>query len=307
MPPLKLAFMGTPDFALPTLDALLKSDHEIAAVYTQPPRRAGRGQRLRKTPVHTLADAHGLAVRTPGSLKADSDRAAFAALDLDAAVVVAYGLILPVPVLEAPRLGCINVHASLLPRWRGAAPIQRAIMAGDDETGVSIMMIEQGLDSGPVLLTRRVAITGHTTAGTLHDALAVAGATALVEGLDGLAAGRLEPTRQPDQGITVAAKIDKQEAHIDWSRPVAEVDRRIRGLNPFPGAFFEYEGARIQVLRAQPVSEAGAPGEVLDDALTVACGDGAIRILEVKRAGKSAMNTKDMLRGFPIGKGARLD
>lgn len=308
MTALKLAFMGTPDFAVPTLAALIEADHEIAAVYTRPAKPAGRGQHIAKTPVQKLAERHDLTVRAPSNFKDKKDVEDFAALDLDAAVVVAYGVILPPRVLEAPRLGCINIHASLLPRWRGAAPIQRAIMAGDKEAGVTIMMIEQALDAGPVLLDRRVPITPRATAGSLHDALAAISAPALMAALDGLASGTLKPRAQPEDGVIYAHKIGKSEARIDWSRPSIEVDRMVRGLSPHPGAFFEVQGERIQVLDSEAVSDgaAGAPGEVLDDGLLVACGEGAVRLLEVKRAGKGAMSARDMLRGFPIAPGARL-
>ena len=303
----RLAFMGTPDFAVPTLTALIEAGHEIAAVYTQPPRAAGRGKRPRPSPVQIVAESHGVEVRTPARLKDAAAQAAFAALDLDAAVVVAYGLILPPPILAAPRLGCLNLHGSLLPRWRGAAPIQRAIMAGDRETGVAVMQMDAGLDTGPVLLEERVAIGPKTTAGELHDALARLGAPLMVEALAGLADGRLMPRPQGESGVTYADKIEKSEACIDWSRPAAALDCQIRGLSPFPGAWFAHDDARIKVLLAEPLADAAGPaGTVLDDRLTVACGAGALRLLELQRAGKAPMPAEALLRGFPIPAGARL-
>ena len=303
----RLAFMGTPDFAVPTLTALIEAGHEIAAVYTQPPRAAGRGKRPRPSPVQIVAESHGIEVRTPARLKDAAAQAAFAVLDLDAAVVVASGLILPPPILAAPRLGCLNLHGSLLPRWRGAAPIQRAIMAGDRETGVAVMQMDAGLDTGPVLLEERVAIGPKTTAGELHDALARLGAPLMVEALAGLADGRLTPRPQGESGVTYADKIEKSEARIDWSRPAAALDCQIRGLSPFPGAWFAHDDARIKVLLAEPLADAAGPaGTVLDDRLTVACGAGALRLLELQRAGKAPMPAEALLRGFPIPAGARL-
>ena len=304
---LRLAFMGTPDFAVPTLTALIGAGHDIAAVYTQPPRAAGRGKQPRPSPVHRVAREHGFEVRTPERLKDPQQQAAFAALGLDAAVVVAYGLILPPPILAAPRLGCLNLHASLLPRWRGAAPIQRAIMAGDSETGVAVMQMEAGLDTGPVLLEERMAIGPTDTAGDLHDELARLGAPLMVDALAGLADGRLTPRPQAASGVTYADKIDKSEARIDWSRPAADLDCQIRGLSPFPGAWFEHDGARVKVLLAEPLADgAGPSGTVLDGRLTVACGDGALRLLELQRAGKAPMSADALLRGFPIPAGTRL-
>lgn len=299
--------MGTPDFAVPTLTALIASGHDIAVVYSQPPRAAGRGKQPRPSPVQRVAESHGIEVRTPDQLKDSEAQAAFAELDLDAAVVVAYGLILPPPILAAPRLGCLNLHASLLPRWRGAAPIQRAIMAGDAETGVAVMQMEAGLDTGSVFLEERVAIGPQTTAGDLHDQLARLGAPLMVEALAGLADGRLTPRPQAESGVTYADKIDKSEARIDWSRPAAALDCLIRGLSPFPGAWFEQDGARIKVLLAEPVTDiSGTPGTAMDDRLTVACGAGALRLLELQRAGKAPMSADALLRGFPIPAGTRL-
>ena len=303
---LRLAFMGTPDFAAPTFLALLAAGHEIACVYTRAPRPAGRGQRERPSPIHALAAERGLAVRTPRTLKDAAEQAAFAALGLDAAVVVAYGLILPQAVLDAPRLGGLNLHASLLPRWRGAAPIARAIMAGDAETGVMAMQMEAGLDTGPILAERRVAIGADETAGELHDRLAALGAPLMVEALDGLAAGRLFPRPQDEAGATYAPKLDKAEARLDWRRGAAELHRLVRGLSPFPGAWFEAGGARVKALRATLADGAGEPGAVLDDRLTVACGDGALRLTELQREGRGPLPSEAFLRGFPLGPGQRL-
>lgn len=301
---LRLAFMGTPEFSVPALAELIGAGHEIACVYSQPPRKAGRGMAETRAPVHVFAVDHGIETRTPPSLKGADEQAAFAALGLDAAVVAAYGLILPEPVLAAPRLGCLNIHASLLPRWRGAAPIQRAIMAGDRETGVSIMQMEKGLDTGPVLLMERTRIGPRETAGDLHDRLSQIGASLMVRALSALERGPLEVTPQPDEGVTYAAKIDKAEAHIDWTRSAADLDGHIRGLAPFPGAWCEIEAGgkmhRIKVLRALPVDGNSAPGTVLDDALTIACGNGALRLEQVQRAGRGVQQAEDFLRGFPV-------
>lgn len=303
---LRLVFMGTPDFAVPALAALIAAGHEIAAVYTQPPRPAGRGHKLQPSPVHRLADAHGIPVRTPRSLRKAEAQEEFAALTADAAVVAAYGLILPPAILEAPRLGCINLHASLLPRWRGAAPIQRAIMAGDAETGITVMQMDEGLDTGGMLLRQSVPIGPEATAGSLHDDLAAIGGPLIVRTLDEVAAGRLRAEPQPDTGITYAEKIDKAEAGIDWSRSAAALDCHIRGLSPFPGAWFEHDGVRIKVLLSEPADGAGEPGLVLDDRLTVACGEGAVRLKRLQRAGKAAMDVDDYQRGRAISAGTRL-
>jgi len=309
---LRLAFMGTPDFAVPVLAEILAAGHEVVAVWSQPPRKAGRGMAEQPSPVHRFAGEHGIPVFTPASLKGEAEQAAFAALDLDVAVVVAYGLLLPKPVLDAPRLGCLNLHASLLPRWRGAAPIQRAIMAGDRETGVMVMQMEEGLDTGPVLLAERVGIAPRETAGSLHDRLSQIGASLMVRALAALARGGLEPTPQPETGVTYAKKIDKAEARIDWSRPASELDCIIRGLTPFPGAFFEAgegkEKTRIKVLRAKPVAKNDKPGTILEagEHIVVACGEGALEIAELQRAGKSPMLARDFLRGFPLAAGEVL-
>ncbi|SMC51493.1 methionyl-tRNA formyltransferase [Primorskyibacter flagellatus] len=296
--------MGSPDFSVPVLEALVSAGHEIVCVYCQPPRPAGRGKKDRPTPVHARADAMGLEVRHPVSLKSEEAQAALAALDADIAVVVAYGLILPQAVLDAPRLGCLNIHASLLPRWRGAAPIHRAIMAGDAETGVCIMQMEAGLDTGPVLLRRATAIGAEETTGVLHDRLSAIGAEAIVEALDVLPS--LTPHAQSDEGVTYAAKIDKAEAAVDWTRAAVEVSRQIRGLSPFPGAWTLADGARIKLLGAALAPGSGPPGTVLDDAFTVACGTGAVRITRAQRAGKGAQDAETFLRGNPIPKGAQL-
>jgi len=295
---LRLAFMGTPDFAVPSLSALLDAGHEVACVYCQPPRPAGRGHHVQRSPVHVLAESRGLPVRTPKSLRPPEAQAEFAALGLDAAVVAAYGLILPVPVLDAPRLGCLNVHASLLPRWRGAAPIHRALLAGDAETGVTIMQVEAGLDTGPMLLAESVPITATATASSLHDQLAALGARMIVEALDGVAAGRLTATPQPAEGVTYAAKLEREEGRLDWTRPAADLERRVRALTPWPGVWFEAAGERVKVLAAEVVGGAAPPGTPLDDDLTIACGDGAIRLLKVQRQGRGVVDGGAFLRGF---------
>ncbi len=289
--------MGTPDFSVPVLDALAAAGHDIVAVYCQPPRPAGRGRKKRPSPVQRRAEALGLPVHHPETLKTPEARARFAAHGADVAVVVAYGLILPRPVLDAPARGCLNIHASLLPRWRGAAPIQRAIMAGDDETGVCIMQMEAGLDTGPVLLRKVVPIGPQDTAGDLHDRLSALGAAAIVEALSRL--DSLTPEPQPETGVTYAAKVDKAEARIDWTRPAAQVDRQIRGLSPFPGAWCDVNGERVKLLRSRLVSGSGAPGEVLDG-FTVACGGGAVEVQEAQRAGKRPMPAQELLRGWKL-------
>ncbi|WP_170434841.1 methionyl-tRNA formyltransferase [Ruegeria arenilitoris] len=301
---MRVIFMGTPEFSVPVLDALVQAGHEIAAVYCQPPRPAGRGKKDRPTPVHARAEALGLPVRHPTSLKSPEEQAAFAALKADVAVVVAYGLILPQPILDAPRHGCLNIHASLLPRWRGAAPIHRAIMAGDAETGVCIMQMEAGLDTGPVLLRQATPIGPEETTAQLHDRLSAMGADLIVQALDRLP--ELTPEPQPEVGVTYAAKIDKAEARVDWSRPAVEVDRQIRGLSPFPGAWTQIEGERVKLFASRLSDGQGMPGEVLDDALRVACGTGAVELLRLQRAGKAAQDRETFLRGWPIPAGTRL-
>jgi methionyl-tRNA formyltransferase len=302
---LRLAFMGTPDFAVPTLAGLITYGHEIAAVYSQPARPKGRGLASEPTPVAKLAKARGIEVRTPLTLKTAEEQAAFAELRVDAAIVIAYGLLLPKPVLAAPVLGCFNLHASLLPRWRGAAPIQRAIMAGDEETGAMVMRMDEGLDTGPVLATAFTPI-GRKTFGALHDELAQAGAELIVRTVSQLERGETKEQAQPAQGATYAKKIEKEEARVDWSAPAAEIDCKIRGLSPFPGAWCEYKGERLKILLAEPAPGRGAPGQVLDDALTIVCGEGALKLLRVQRAGRGPMNVADLLRGFPIPRGTML-
>jgi methionyl-tRNA formyltransferase len=303
---LRLAFMGTPDFAVPCFDALVAAGHEIAAVYTQPPRQAGRGRKPRPSPVQQAAERQSFEVRTPLSLKEAGEQVAFATLNLDAAVVVAYGLLLPRRVLAAPRLGCLNIHASLLPRWRGAAPIQRAIMAGDGETGVTIMQMDEGLDTGPILLREPIAIAAEETAGTLHDRLAALGARLIVTALDGLAAGKLTATPQPAEGAVYAAKLGRADEIIDWRKSADEIARQVRALAPAPGAWFPAKGERIKLLAAQPAGGTGEPGAILDDQLTIACGVGALRPLQLQRAGRAPMAAADFLRGFPLPPGTRL-
>lgn len=302
---LRLAFMGTPDFAVPTLAELIAQGHDIAAVYSQPPRPKGRGMALEPTPVHQFAQKAGLPVRHPVSLKGEAEQAEFAALDLDAAIVVAYGLLLPKAILNAPKLGCFNLHASLLPRWRGAAPIQRAVMAGDEETGVMVMQMEEGLDTGPVLMAERVRI-GRKTSGELTAELSRLGADLMVRALGALERGGVTPQPQSADGVTYARKITKDEACIDWSKSAAEIDAHVRGLAPAPGAFTEVKGERLKILSALPVKDRGEPGEVITDDLTVACGDGALKLLKVQRAGKGAMEARELLKGFPLPPGTRF-
>ncbi len=303
---LRLIFMGTPDFAVPTLVELAARGHEIAAVYTRAAKPAGRGMELQPTPVEREGRRLGLPVLTPKTLKNEAAQAAFRAHNADAAVVVAYGLILPKPVLEAPRLGCFNVHASLLPRWRGAAPIHRAIMAGDKESGVTIMRMDEGLDTGAMAMAERVAITSDMTAGDLHDALARLGADVMLRALAAAERRSLALKPQPDAGVTYAAKISKDETRIDWAKPWNEVHNHIRGLSPFPGAWFELDDVRVRALRSTKGEGSGVPGAVLDDKLTIACGDGAVRLTQVQRAGKQPMSAEEFLRGSPVKAGGRL-
>ena len=301
---MRIAFMGTPDFAVPTLEALIAAGHDLAAVYTQPPRPAGRGKAPRPSPVQLRAEAAGIEVRTPRSLRDSDAQGQFAALALDAAVVAAYGLILPRPILDAPRLGCLNVHASLLPRWRGAAPIQRAILAGDPRTGVTIMQMEEGLDTGPMLASMATPI-GRKTAGELTDELAGLGGQWMVEVLARLA--QIGPRPQDEARATYAPKIGKEEARLDFTRTAAELERRVRAFNPWPGAWFEAGGERIKLLAADPVEAGGAPGDVLPDkGLTIACGEHALAAVLVQRAGRAPVSGPEFLRGFPIPPGTRL-
>ncbi|MEA2870117.1 MAG: methionyl-tRNA formyltransferase [Hyphomicrobiales bacterium] len=305
--PLRLIFMGTPDFAVPTLVELVGRGHEVAAVYTRAPKPAGRGMELQPTPVEREARRFGLCVLTPKTLRSEDAVAAFRAHKADAAVVVAYGLILPKPILDAVPLGCFNLHASLLPRWRGAAPINRAIMAGDAESGVCVMKMEEGLDTGPVALREAIPIAPDMTAGELHDALASLGARMMPVALGALERGTLQLTPQESEGVTYAAKIDKSETRIDWSKPWKAVHDHCRGLSPFPGAWFELPDAgRIKVLRTTKGEGSGAPGAVLDDRLTIACREGAVRIVEVQRAGRQPMTAQDFLRGTRIVPGTLL-
>lgn len=294
---MRVIFMGTPEFSVPVLDALVGAGHEVVSVYSQPPRPAGRGKKERPSPVHARAEALGLPVRHPVSLRDSGTQVAFAALEADVAVVVAYGLILPQAVLDAPRAGCLNIHASLLPRWRGAAPIHRAIMAGDAKTGVCIMQMEAGLDTGPVLLRDETEIGVEETTGALHDRLSPMGAALIVEALQQV--DRLTPDAQPNDGVTYATKIDKAEARIDWSLSAVQVDRLIRGLSPFPGAWCEVAGERVKLLSSRLSDGQGAAGQVLGG-FTVACGDGAVEVTRIQRAGKSPMLTEDALRGLAM-------
>ena len=310
--PLRLIFMGTPDFAVPTLLELVAHGHEVAAVYTRAPKPGGRrGLQLQPTPVEQEARRLGIPVLTPTTLKTPEALDEFQAHDADAAVVVAYGMILPQAILDAPRLGCFNLHASLLPRWRGAAPINRAIMAGDAESGVMVMKMDVGLDTGDVAMAERLPITDSMTASDLHDALAPLGADLMVRAMGGLERGGLQLTKQSEDGVTYAAKIEKAEARIDWKRPAREVLRHIHGLSPFPGAWCELAGeaepVRLKILRCELASGSGSPGDVLDDNLAIACGDRAIRIVELQRAGKGPMKSADFLRGTALKPPARLD
>jgi methionyl-tRNA formyltransferase len=310
MAPFRIVFMGTPDFAVPTLRAVLDGGHEVACVYTQPPRAAGRGMALRKSPVQLQAEQAGVPVNTPERLRGAEEQERFRALNADAAVVVAYGLILPKVILDTPRFGCLNLHASLLPHWRGAAPINRAIMAGDRETGASIIRMDEGLDTGPVCLETKVAIGPEETAGELHDRLAALGASLMVSALEKLKQGSLS-CRPQHEGATYAPKLDAKETRINWRLLARDVNDRIRGLSPYPGAWFEIElngkRERIKVLRSAFAAGAGMPGMILDDhRLTVACGEGAVRLTEVQRAGKRPMNAEDFLRGVTLRPGTVL-
>ncbi len=294
---LRLAFLGTPDFAVPTLAELIAQGHDVACVYSQPPRPKGRGYETEPSPVHEFALASQIPVRTPATLKDAAEQDAFAALALDAAVVVAYGLLLPKPVLAAPKLGCFNLHGSLLPRWRGAAPIQRAIMEGDEETGVMVMRMEEGLDTGPVLMAERVRV-GRKTSGELHDVLSRLGADLMARALAALERGTIAAVPQSDDGVTYARKIGKDEARIDWTKSAREIDCLIRGLSPWPGAWTNMNGERVKILYAEPAAGSGAPGTFLDDRLIVACGEGALRLVRLQRAGRAAMSADELLRGF---------
>src|SRR5690348_14833444 len=297
--------MGTPEFAVPTLVELIGQGHAIVAVYTQPPRPKGRGLGVEMTPVAEIAATHGIEVRTPGSLKGEKEQELFAELAADAAVVVAYGLLLPRAILDAPKLGCFNLHASLLPRWRGAAPIQRAIMAGDTETGVMAMRMEEGLDTGPILMAECVPIARETY-GELHDKLARLGADIMVRTLAALERGSISERPQAAEGATYARKVAKDETRIDWTNPAGTIDCLVRGLSPQPGAWCEARGERLKILYAVPTEGSGAAGEVLDDRFTIACGDRALRVTRVQRAGRGSQKAEEFLRGFPLRKGDRL-
>jgi len=306
---MRVVFMGTPDFSVPVLTEILGQGHEVCCVYTRAPQPAGRGMDMRPSPIHKVAERFGIPVRTPKSLRNAEEQAAFAALDADCAVVVAYGLILPKPILDAPRLGCFNLHASLLPRWRGAAPIQRAIMAGDAESGVMVMQMDEGLDTGPVGMVERVAIGPDMTAGELHDALMKVGADLMARALAAISRGSLAFRAQAEEGVTYAAKIDKAEAKLDFSKPAHEVHNLARGLSPFPGAWFEVDlgkgPERVKVLKTRLAQGSGAPGAVIGDGL-IACGDGAIELVQVQRGGKAAMSFAEFARGARLAPGARL-
>ena len=303
---MRLIFMGTPNFAVPTLIELAARGHEIAAVYTRAPKLAGRGMDVQHTPVEREARRLALPVHTPKTLKDDDAQKAFRAHNADAAVVVAYGLILPKPILEAPRLGCFNVHASLLPRWRGAAPINRAIMAGDAESGVTIMKMDEGLDAGAMAMAERMPTGADMTAGELHDALSRLGADLMLRVLAAAERGSLVLTPQPQAGVTYAEKIFKSETRIDWSKSWKQVHDHIRGMSPFPGTWFEVGGTRVKVLRSTKSEGSGVPGTALDDKLTIACGDGAVRLVQVQRAGRQPMSAEEFLRGTPVKAGMRV-
>jgi methionyl-tRNA formyltransferase len=303
---MRLAFMGTPDFAVPALQALYAAGHDIACVYSQPARPAGRGQKERPSPVQSAAEKLGYPVRTPSSLKDETAQQAFRDLGLDIAVVVAYGLILPQAILDAPRHGCLNIHASLLPRWRGAAPIQRAILAGDTESGVTIMQMDAGLDTGPTLLMEATPITHATTGESLHDALSEMGSRMIVEALERIAAGSLPPIPQPEDGATYAKKLSREEARIDWRDPADALERKLRAFTPWPGTWFDLDGQRIKLLEAEVADGKGEPGTVLDDKFTVACGERALRLKRLQRQGKSLMEAADFLRGLSVPAGRIL-
>jgi methionyl-tRNA formyltransferase len=304
--PLRLIFMGTPDFAVPTLIKLAARGHEIVAVYTRAAKPAGRRMEVQIAPIEREARWRALPVHTPKTFKDTEEQEGFRAFNADAAIVVAYGLILPKPILEAPRLGCFNVHASLLPRWRGAAPINRAIMAGDSESGVTIIKMNEGLDTGAIAVADRVPIGPDMTAGDLHDSLAVLGADLMLQALTAVESGSLSLTSQPKNGVTYAAKMSKHETRINWTKPWKEVHDHIRGLSPFPGAWFELDGGRVKVLRSTKGEGVGAPGTVLDDKLTIACGIGSVRLCQVQRAGRQPMATNEFLRGTPVKSGVRI-
>ncbi len=306
MKKLRLIFMGTPEFAVPPLSALLDAGHHVVAVYSQPPRPSGRGQRRLCSPVHALALEKGIEVRTPTSLKSEDEQASFADLDADVCVVAAYGLILPVKLLDAPRMGCLNIHASLLPRWRGASPIQRAIEAGDRETGITIMEVEEKLDAGPILMTGKVPIGPATTATTLHDELSVLGAELIVKALEGISDGSISATPQSTVGVTYADKLKRDEGRINWARSADSLERMVRALNPWPGVWFEHSGQRFKVLAASVAGGDAEPGKIVASPLVVACGEGALSVHRIQRQGKSPADIDDFLRGYPLAVGDSL-
>ena len=303
---MRLAFLGTPEFGRPAFEALLDAGHEVVRAYAQPPRPAGRGRKLRPSPVQAFAEARGIPVAMPAGLRDPALQRDFAALDLDAAVTAAYGLLLPPAILAAPRFGCLNLHASLLPRWRGAAPIQHAILAGDRETGISVMVMDEGLDTGPVLLKRRACIGPETTGGALHDRLAQLGADAAVEALAGLAGGALKPAPQPEAGVTWAPKLAREDSLLDWTRPARALERRVRALAPRPGARFTVRGETVRVEAAAVEAGGGPPGRVLDDGAAIACGEGVLRLRRLQRPGRSVMDAAAFLRGFALPPGMDL-
>ncbi|MGB9152735.1 MAG: methionyl-tRNA formyltransferase [Alphaproteobacteria bacterium] len=305
-PPLRIAFMGTPDFAVVALSALHDAGHKIVAVYCQPPKPAGRGQQVQKTPVHVAAEALGIEVRTPKTLRDPAEQEKFKALDLDVAVIAAYGLILPQAILSAPKNGCLNIHGSLLPRWRGAAPIQRAILAGDTETGITIMQMDAGLDTGAMLIKDSVPITDQTTAQSLHDDLAQMGGRLIMRALDDLAAGKLHATPQPESGATYASKLTREDGKIDWTKSAFEIERQMRALHPWPGCFFSLNGDIVKLLAAEIVDKSGEAGTLLDDQFTIACGKQALRLLSLQRPGKTATDGASLLRGLRLPVGSRL-
>ncbi|CAA6603464.1 10-formyltetrahydrofolate:L-methionyl-tRNA(fMet) N-formyltransferase [Rhodospirillaceae bacterium LM-1] len=304
---MRIVFMGTPDFAATVLESLIAARHDVVCAYSQPPRPSGRGHKQQPSPVQKLAEEHGIPVRCPTSLKSPEEQAAFAELKADVAVVAAYGLILPKAILDAPTKGCLNVHGSLLPRWRGAAPIQRAIMAGDDQTGICIMRMDEGLDTGPVLLRDSIPIGPETTAGELHDQLADLGARLMLVTLGMMTLGdTLIPMSQPESGVTYAKKIEREESRIDWNKPAIEIDRLIRAMSPHPGAWFEHSGERFKLLKAHPLDRRGKPGQVLEGGLTIACIDGAMGVQTIQRQGKAPMDADAFLRGYVFPPGTVL-
>ncbi|WP_417798769.1 methionyl-tRNA formyltransferase [Terasakiella pusilla] len=299
--PMRLIFMGTPDFSVPLLAALIDAGHEVVCVYSQPPRKSGRGQKVNLTPVHAFAESQGIEVRTPLSLKGEDEQRAFADLNADCAIVAAYGLILPKAVLEAPKYGCLNAHASILPRWRGAAPIQRAIEAGDDVSGVTIMQMDEGLDTGDMLLIQPVPITQNTTGESLHDELSIESARLILEALRAVDGGYAKPQKQPEDGVTYAKKLDKKESQIDWSQSADEIERRIRAFTPWPGTWFAFGKDRIKIIKAEVVEQNGAAGTRLEaDGLVIGCANKALKIHTLQRSGKGVTDAESFLRGFPI-------